>query len=185
MSRYNSLFIANADTKERVDTAKDYKEEIDIKEDINILIVSPKGTLLMTKNIKEMEKEIKKSEEEAKYIYSRQLKGEKISKKSAVQIKSEKIMTDIFKLEKMVFMFYIEKKSITAMEELLKSKYNKLYSELFETSEELVEVGAIDEGDHLKNASSTKKFYERSMKHIDLYTSATFVLITNKTIDVE
>ena len=179
------MSLINADTMEKLDMTKDIKEEINMEEDINFLIVSPKGTLLMTKNIKELEEIIKEMEEEAKYICSIQPKGAKLNKKSAVQFKAGQIMLEITKLDKMIFMFYIEKKSITKMAELLKSKYNKLFSDLFENSEDLVEVGAINEGDHLSNANATKKHYERSIKHIDFYTSATFVLVSNNPINVE
>ena len=184
------LFLSDNDKMEQLDMTMEHKEEINMKEDINILIVSDKGTLLLKKNIKEMEEQINQKEKENIKLSNKilstknHIKCANDIKKVTAQLKANKLMIDINKLDKMVYMFYIEKKNITKMAELLKSKYNKLFSELFENSEELVEIGAIDEGDHLLNANTTKRYYERSMKHLDLYTTATFILITNKPIEV-
>ena len=186
-----SLFISSDDGIKQMDITKEINDVINTEDDINILIVSDKGTLLTTKNIKEMEDKIKEIEKKIiKYTKILQMANKNPNKNAydikniTIQLKVSNTLLDIYKLDKMIYMFYIEKKNITKMVELLKSKYNKLFSELFEYSEELVEIGAIKESDHLDNAKNTKNHYERNIKHLDLYTTATFVLITNNPIQI-
>ena len=187
-----AMFIEkNDNTMEKVDMTKEHKETLNIKKDITFIFDNPRGVLIMTKNITELNQQIKKQE---RIIANYDKHIELLSKnptKNAIEIKKSetqkngcKYFIKIIKLDIMLYTYYIERKDITKMVELFKIKYQKLYSELFEHSEELVEVGSINEGEHLQNAKYTKEDYERSIKHIDYYIDATFIMITNKRVKV-
>ena len=178
--------VANDNELEKIDTTKDFNEQINKEEVIYSVFVSKKGILTMDIHLKQLDMAIER--EEKKFIKfnkdAKKAKTDNAIKICDIQVKVCNTYITIFKLDKMIFSYYIEKKDISKMAELFKSKYTQLISNLFEYSSDLVELDAISEGDHLENAKKTKKVFERNMRHIEIYTSATFVVISNHPIKI-
>ena len=171
---------------EKIDTTKDFNEQINKEEVIYSVFVSKKGILTMDIHYKEIDRAIER--EEKKIIKfnkdAKKAKTDNAIKICDTQVKVSNTYITLYKLDKMIFSYYIEKKDISKMAELFKSKYTQLISNLFEYSSDLVDLDEITEGDHLENAKRTKKDFDRNMRHIEIYTSATFVVITNHPIKI-
>ena len=108
-----SLFISSDDGIKQMDMTKEINDVINTEDDINILIVSDKGTLLITKNIKEMEDKIKEIEKDIiKYTKTLQMANKNPNKNAyaikniTIQLKVSNTLLDIYKLDKMIYMFY-------------------------------------------------------------------------------
>jgi succinate dehydrogenase flavin-adding protein (antitoxin of CptAB toxin-antitoxin module) len=181
---YDTTEKVDTSAMEQIDMTKEYNEPVNKEERIYFLFVSNKGILEMEKDFQEFNDAIE-IEERNIIEYIKDAKKAKKAKKAKMLetlVKVSKAYINLFKLDKMIYTYYIEKKDISKMAELFKSKYTQLYSEILELSDELVELEQISEGDHLDNAKITKNNFDKSIRHIDFYTSATFVMITNNPI---
>ena len=101
------------------------------------------------------------------------------TKKLEAEINHKKAVNEYYKIKTLIYTSIIKKNNVEKLIPHLKSKLNTSLNDCLEYTQELVELGHIQEDDYLYDANQAKDAYD-SLEHLMCYyNTADHIIITN------